>query len=61
MLLRERLRALNAEWRMWSKQRQRTPERAARMRHLNDQRIELVVEIVNLDRSLRALHEAGRV
>ena len=50
VLLRQRLSAVNKEWRLWSKQNERTAERAARMRQLNDRRIELVIEIVDLDR-----------
>ena len=50
VLLRQRLGEVNDAWRMWLKQTERTPERAARMRQLNDRRIELVIEIVDLDR-----------
>ena len=53
MLLRQRLGEVNDAWRMWLKQTERTPERAARMRQLNDRRIELVIEIVDLDREDR--------
>ena len=54
VLLRRRLGKVNGEWRMWSNQKERTPERAARMRQLNDRRIELAIEIVDLDRSDRS-------
>ena len=54
MLLRERLGEVNDEWRMWSKQKERTPKRAARMHQLNDRRIDLVIEIVDLDRKDRS-------
>ena len=53
-LLRQQLGEVNNAWRMWSKQKVRTPERAARMRQLNDRRIELVIEIVDLDRKNRS-------
>jgi tRNA A37 N6-isopentenylltransferase MiaA len=54
VLLRQRLGEVNGEWRMWSKQKERTPERAARMRQPNERRIELVVEIVDLDQRDRS-------
>ena len=54
VLLRQRLGEVNDAWRMWWKQKERTPERAARMRQLNDRRIELVIEIVDLDRKDRS-------
>lgn len=54
VLLRQRLGEVSGEWRMWSKQKERTPEKAARMRHLNERRIELVLEIVDLDRKDRS-------
>ena len=49
MLLRQRLGEVNAEWRAL-----KTPEARDRMRHLNDRRIELVIEIVDLDRRDRS-------
>ena len=54
VLLRQRLGEVNDEWRMWSKQKERKPETAARMRQLNDRRIDLVIEIVDLDRKDRS-------
>jgi len=54
VLLRQRLGEVNDVWRMWSRQKERTPERAARMHQLNDRRIDLVIEIVGLDRRDRS-------
>ena len=54
VLLRQRLGEVNAEWRALYKQKEKTPEARDRMRYLNDRRIELVIEIVDLDRRDRS-------
>jgi hypothetical protein len=53
VLLRQRLGEVNAERRAF-KQKEKTPEASDRMRHLNHRRIELVIEIVALDRKDRS-------
>ena len=54
VLLRQWLGEVNAEWRALYKQKEKTPETRDRMRQLNDRRIELVIEIVDLDRKDRS-------
>ena len=54
VLLRQRLGEVNAEWRALYKQKEKPPETRDRMRHLNDRRNELVIEIVDLDRRDRS-------
>ena len=54
VLLRPWLGEVNAEWRALYKQKEKPPETRDRMHHLNDRRIELVIEIVDLDRRDRS-------
>jgi len=54
VLLCHRLGEVNAEWRAWYKQKEKTLKTRGRMKQLNDRRIELVVEIVHLDREDRS-------
>ena len=54
VLLRHWLGEVNAEWRALYKQKEKTLETRGRMKHLNDRRIELVIEIVHLDREDRS-------
>ena len=52
--LRHWLGEVNAEWRALYKQKEKTMETRGRMKQLNDRRIELVIEIVHLDREDRS-------
>ena len=54
VLLRHWLGEVNAEWRALYKQKEKTLETRGRMKQLNDRRIELVIEIVHLDREDRS-------
>ncbi len=54
VLLRHRLGEVNAEWRALYKQKEKTLKTRGRMKQLNDRRIELVIEIVHLDRKDRS-------
>lgn len=54
VLLRHWLGEVNAEWRALYKQNEKTLETSGRMKQLNDRRIELVIEIVHLDREDRS-------
>ncbi len=54
VLLRQWLGEVNAEWRALYKRKEKTFETRGRIEQLNDRRLELVIEIVHLDREDRS-------
>jgi hypothetical protein len=54
VLLRQWLRAVNEESRGLYKSKEKTPDTRDRLKELNDRRLELVIQIVDLDRKDRS-------